>query len=150
MYVKVWTVYPQKGKTIGARCSAMEKDRNGEYIPSFSGIINFCGEQAVNSILSFAPQAANNQKVDFESGNAPSVNVEEIVIRGGLAEHGDDGKTTGAYTPYRFTAFKATVKDSNGGSGASKKPTRQGGVSKPVDSGFVNIPDGIEEELPFA
>ena len=147
MYVKVWTVYPQKGKTIGARCSAMSKNRDGEYIPSFSGIINFCGSQAVDTILSVAPASANGNTVKFESDSAPSMNVEEITLQGGLVEHGDDGKPTGNYTPYRFTAFKATLRGD--GSGAKKAP-KQSSVSKPVESGFVAVPDGIEEELPFA
>ena len=147
MFVKVWDVYPQKGKTIGARCSSSTKDSSGEWTPSFSGIINFAGQAAVETILSVAPDAANGQKVTFTADNAPSINAEEFVISGGISKRDDNGKATGEYTPYRITSFKATLRDNNNKNGGKK----QQNTSRDVDRTFVNIPDStIDEELPFS
>ena len=147
MFVKVWDVYPQKGKTIGARCSASTKDSNGEWTPSFAGIINFAGQAAVETILSVAPDAANGQKVTFTADNAPSINAEEFVISGGISKRDDNGKSTGEYTPYRITSFKATLRDNNSKNSGKK----QQNASASVDRKFMTIPDStIDEELPFS
>lgn len=123
-YAKVWEVKAGNGNYTDARISISKKNRQTEqYETDFSGFVRLIGNahQKAGSIK----EGSRIKLGDCEVTN--SYNKEKKIT----------------YTNYAVFDFESADSNSNNASSGATNS-----AAKPND--FVNIPDGLEEELPFA
>ena len=109
------------GKTCDVQISISKKNKqSGEYETDFSGFVKFCGE----NLVKFAQSLQEKDKIDIDSFE--------------LTNKYDKEKNTTYYNVAVFAAKKHEW-DNNGNNNKQS--------SKSDD--FMNIPDGIDESLPF-
>jgi hypothetical protein len=144
-YAKVWEVTEKTNEKTGKttkqmRISTSRKNDDGTYTQDFGGFVVLRGKAAEKPI-------ADNDRIQL-------LNV-------GVTNSYDKAKDT-TYTNFICFDFvtnaELDAKRENGGgntsnanknaSTANATPTASNDV--PSDSDFINIPDGIDEELPFA
>ena len=124
-YAKVWEVKPSdNGKSKQVRLSTSRKKEDGSYEQDFSGFVRFVGKANELDIKA-------DDRVQLLSVGVTNNYVKE--------------KST-TYTNY--TCFDAKIAENNGNSGTSGS-TGTPNSSSPASDGFMNIPDGIDDELPF-
>ena len=121
-YAKVWEVKPSdNGKSKQVRLSTSRKKEDGSYEQDFSGFVRFVGK-------------ANELDIKADDRiQMLSVGVTNNYVK--------EKNTT--YTNY--TCFDAKIAE-NTGTNSSTSGTSS---STPTNDGFMNIPDGIDDELPF-
>lgn len=121
-YATVWEVKKGNGNYTDVRISTSRKDKqSGEYVTDFSGWVRFIGT---------AHQMAGNLNVKdrIKIGDCEVTNT-----------YDKEKKVT--YTNFAVFSFETT----NGGN----VTTNATNVGQPIPNGFVDIPDGVDEELPF-
>lgn len=122
-YATIWEVKQGKGNYTDVRLSISKKNKQTEqYETDFSGFVRFIGT---------AHQKASRlkEKDRIKLGDCEVTN-----------SYDKEKKVT--YTNFAVFSFEDT---SGGNSSASSN-----NQNKPSNDGFMNIPDGIDEELPFA
>ena len=123
-YATIWEVKNGNGNYTDVRLSISKKNKQtDQYETDFSGFVRFIGtaHQRANAL-----KERDRIKIgDCEVTN--SYNKEKNVT----------------YTNFAVFSFE----DANGNGGNAN--TNQNAQSKPNSDGFMNIPDGIDEELPF-
>lgn len=124
-YASVWKVTKGKGNYYDVRlsCSRKRKDTN-EYVTDFQGFTRFCGTAAT--------QIAAHDGFDAkENGNKPlRIKIGNFSVSNSYDRNKD-------ITYWNVAVF--SYDDPNGESNGQQKQ----------DDGFVDVPDGIEDELPF-
>lgn len=157
--MKIWQVkqVAESGKYIDVRFSTSKKNQDGTYDVDSHGFCRFIGADAVGDILNLVPDA-RNRLVDFDDKDQPRSAAPSIVpSRVGFSNHYDKEKNKEYYNLYVFAFESADAYFGRGGGKSSAQPrtnngdrvarSNDGGDNKPM--GFMNIPDGIDEELPF-
>lgn len=156
--MRVWQVkqVSESGKYIDVRFSTSKKNADGNYEVDSSGFCRLIGADAVGAILDLVPDA-RNRLVDFDDKDQPRSAAPSIVpSRVGFSNHYDKEKKREYYNLYVFAFETADAYFGNGGRSSGQPRTNNGdrvarhndgGDSKPMD--FMNIPNGIDEELPF-
>ena len=121
-YAKVWEVKPSdNGKSKQVRLSTSRKKEDGSYEQDFSGFVRFVGK-------------ANELDIKADDRiQMLSVGVTNNYVK--------EKNTT--YTNY--TCFDAKIAENTGTNGSTSGTSS----SAPANDGFMNIPDGIDDELPF-
>lgn len=120
-YATVWELRKGNGNYTDVRISTSRKDKqSGEYVTDFSGWARFIG--AAHQMASSLKEKDRIKLGDCEVTNS----------------YDKEKKVT--YTNFAVFSFEMA-------NGAST-PAKTGG--QPIPDEFVNIPDGIDEELPFA
>lgn len=118
-YATVWETKPGSGNWTDVRISISRKNRNGEYETDFSGFVRFIG--------------------DAHTGAAYLVERSRIKIGECDVTNRYDKEKKVTYTNFAVFSFE----DADGNNTATTPPTSTDG------DGFMNIPDGIDDELPF-
>ena len=139
-YAKVWEVQEttnQNGTTKKTlRVSTSKKKEDGTYETDFSGFVTLVGKAKEKAV-------ADGDRIQFLSV--------------GVTNNYDKEKKI-TYTNYTCFDFKtqaeinATRNDGGASSTSSASQTSAPSTSAPADvdaGGFMNIPDGIDEDLPF-
>lgn len=121
-YAKVWEVKPSdNGKSKQVRLSTSRKKEDGSYEQDFSGFVRFVGK--ANELDVKADDRIQLLSVGVTNNYVKEKNV--------------------TYT--NFTCFDAKIAENNGTGGSTSTPSSPA----PSNDGFMNIPDGIDDELPF-
>lgn len=119
-YATVWEVKPGNGNYSDVRISISKKSRQtGEYETDFSGFVRFIGSAHENA-------AYLDERARIKIGECDVTNRY-------------DKEKRQTYTNYAVFSFESADGNSNG-------PNTQ--VENDSD-GFMNVPDNIDEELPF-
>lgn len=122
-YATIWEVKQGKGNYTDVRLSISKKNKQTEqYETDFSGFVRFIGT---------AHQKASSlkEKDRIKLGDCEVTN-----------SYDKEKKVT--YTNFAVFSFE----DTNGSNSSASSNSQ----SKPSNDGFINIPDGLDEELPFA
>lgn len=130
-YARVWSV-ENKGNYSTARISVSKKDRNTEtYTTDFQdGYVRLVGQ---------AHTAFQGVQIDEKKGISIKISSCEVTN----VYTAPDGKVS--YTPH-YTIFGLEIQD---GSSNIKGNNANSNTNFGSD-GFMNVPDGIDEELPFS
>lgn len=118
-YLKVWEVKKVEAKYVDAQCTTSRKKDDGTYETDFSGFVRFCGK-------AFDDVKGANKGDSFK------------IVRCGVTQ------TYNKEKKQNFTNF-VVFEVENGNSGQAK-PTQ---TTTKDPSEFVNLPDALDEELPF-
>lgn len=118
-YATVWETKPGNGNWTDVRLSISRKNRDGEYETDFSGFVRFIGDAHTGA-------AHLGEKSRIKIGECDVTN-----------RYDKEKKVT--YTNFAVFSFE----DADGNNAATQPPASTDG------DGFMNIPDGIDEELPF-
>lgn len=118
-YATVWETKPGNGNWTDVRLSISRKNRDGEYETDFSGFVRFIGDAHTGA-------AYLGEKSRIKIGECDVTN-----------RYDKEKKVT--YTNFAVFSFE----DADGGNAATQPP------ASTDENGFMNIPDGIDEELPF-
>ena len=118
-YLKVWEVKKVEAKYVDAQCTTSRKKDDGTYETDFSGFVRFCGK-------AFDDVKGANKGDSFK------------IVRCGVTQ------TYNKEKKQNFTNF-VVFEVENGNSGQAK-PTQ---TTTKNPSEFVNLPDALDEELPF-
>lgn len=122
-YLKVWKITREADKYCDVQASTSKKNQDGTYETDFNGFVRLVGH------------AANQIKgKDLTKGGFKIKNC-------GVTQTYDKEKNQ-TYT--NFVVFEFDDSDNNGTSNNNSNSS-----SAKKDNGFMNIPDGIDEELPF-
>ena len=109
------------GKTCDVQISISKKNKqSGEYETDFSGFVKFCGE----NLVKFAQSLQEKGKIDIDSFELTNKYDKEKKV-----------------TYYNVSVFAAKKHEWDDNSGTTSKSTGK--------EDFMQIPDSIEEELPF-
>lgn len=122
-YATIWEVKQGKGNYTDVRLSISKKNKQTEqYETDFSGFVRFIGT---------AHQKASSlkEKDRIKLGDCEVTN-----------SYDKEKKVT--YTNFAVFSFE----DINGSNSSASSNSQ----SKQSNDGFINIPDGLDEELPFA
>lgn len=120
-YATVWEAKEGNGNWTDVRLSISKKNKqSGEYETDFSGFVRFIGDA--------------HEKAAF-LGEKQRIKLGECDVTNKYNK--EKGVT---YT--NFAVFSFELADGNN--------EATGGASTPNPDGFLNIPDGIDDELPFA
>lgn len=118
-YATVWETKPGNGNWTDVRLSISRKNRDGEYETDFSGFIRFIGDAHTGA-------SYLGEKSRIKIGECDVTN-----------RYDKEKKVT--YTNFAVFSFE----DADGGNAVTQPP------ASTDENGFMNIPDGIDEELPF-
>lgn len=118
-YATVWETKLGNGNWTDVRLSISRKNKDGEYETDFSGFVRFIGD-------AHAGAAYLGEKSRIKIGECDVTN-----------RYDKEKKVT--YTNFAVFSFE----DADGNNAATQPPASTDG------DGFMNIPDGIDEELPF-
>ena len=130
-YARVWSV-ENKGNYSTARISISRKDKNtGAYTTDFQdGFVRLVGQ---------AHTSLQGVKIDEKKGISIKISSCEVTN----VYTAPDGKVS--YTPH-YTIFGLELQDVNtNNKGNDSNSTKNSGS----DDEFMDVPDGIEDELPF-
>lgn len=129
-YARVWSV-ENKGNYSTARLSISRKDKNtGAYTTDFQdGFVRLVGQ---------AHQAF--QGVDIDEKKGVSIKISSCEVTNLYTA--PDGKVS--YTPH-YTIFGLEFPDGN----TNTQGNNSNSASQSGSDEFMNIPDGIDDELPF-
>ena len=122
-YATVWEVKPGNGNWDDARMSISRKDKNtGDYYTEWSGWVRLIGDAHNDSHLL-------GEKTRIKLGDCDVTN-----------KYDKEKQTT--YTNYALFGFELADNDGGSQQSSSSQPTADA-------DGFMNIPDDIDDELPF-
>ena len=148
-YVSVWKIMePKSDACISVLCSnSAKKKATGTYKEEFNGFITFIGE-ANRKIRSY-PYEPSTDPSTGKRAPITRLFLTEFSVTGGNTVRDENGYAkkddAGNYIhePIRLQCYDFRLADeARDTSVPSAEPT--------TDRGFMNIPDGIDEELPFS
>lgn len=121
-YATIWEVKPGNGNYTDVRLSISKKNRQtDQYEQDFSGYVRFIGTAHQNA-------STLSEKDRIKIGDCEVTN-----------NYNKEKKVT--YTNFAVFSFE----NANDNSSGQKNSTQQNNTT----TGFMNVPDGIDEELPF-
>lgn len=133
-YARVWSV-ENKGNYSTARISISRKDKNtGAYNTDFQdGFVRLVGQ---------AHTALQGVQIDDKKGVSIKISSCEVTN----VYTSPDGKVS--YTPH-YTIFGLEVQDGNSNNNKNKGNNANSANKNSGEDDILNVPDGIDEDLPF-
>lgn len=133
-YAKIWKVEDMGNYSTAQLSISKKKKDSDEYVTEFQH--NFV------RLVGNAHTAIQNMTIPEKGGLSIKISSCDVTNRW-------DNETKKEYT--NFAIFGFEIPDYSGkGAGKSSGGNKSSGTSKkPENDGFMNIPDGIDEELPF-
>lgn len=138
-YATIWAIKPIRDNVVEIRITTSKKDKNsGAYEVDFSGFVsvfNTSIDKAKDKILALS----NGQETKFNGKDAPRIKLGRVGV-------------TRTYDPQNkkdFTNFLVFSCDVVNSGNTQKTSSHSNTNAEKGDKGFIEVPFGTEEELPF-
>lgn len=139
-YATVWAIRPVKDNVVEIRITTSKKNKSTNlYEVDFSGFVsvfNSSLDNAKDKILALS----DGKEIKFSGKEAPRIKLGRVGVTRTY-----DVESKKDYT--NFLMFSCSTDGNNSNNNAPKK-AQQANANK-TDNGFINVPFGTEEELPF-